>query len=118
MEHHSSDILSIPFKHTRILRFFGLYKKYLIQRPIFKPLYFYNVFFLILENTSFLAPSKNTCISYVTTMWNTCGNVWNISNGATNMIIHLKLLPIKAMANMANTMAIKSHMFNLNLICS
>jgi hypothetical protein len=26
---HSSDILSIRFKHTRILRFFGLYKKYL-----------------------------------------------------------------------------------------
>jgi len=40
----------------------------LIQRPIFKPLYFYNVFLKILENTSFLAPSKNTRISYVTTM--------------------------------------------------
>jgi hypothetical protein len=26
---HSSDILSIQFKHTRILRFFGLFKKYL-----------------------------------------------------------------------------------------
>jgi hypothetical protein len=26
---HSSDILSIRFKHTRILRFFGLFKKYL-----------------------------------------------------------------------------------------
>lgn len=34
-------------------------------------------------------------------------HVWNISNGATNMIIQLKLLPIKAMANMANTVAIK-----------
>jgi hypothetical protein len=43
--------------------------KYLIQRPIFKPLYFYNVFLKILENTSFLAPSKNTRISYVTTMF-------------------------------------------------
>ncbi len=42
--------------------------KYFIQRPIFKPLYFYNVFFKILENTSFLAPSKNTRISYVITM--------------------------------------------------
>ncbi len=42
--------------------------KYLIQRPIFKPLYFYNAFFKILENTSFWAPSKNTHISYVTTM--------------------------------------------------
>jgi hypothetical protein len=42
--------------------------KYLIQRPTFKPLYFYNVFFKILENTSFWAPSKNTRISYVTTM--------------------------------------------------
>jgi hypothetical protein len=31
-------------------------------------LYNYNVFFKILENTSFLAPSKNTRISYVTTM--------------------------------------------------
>jgi hypothetical protein len=28
-------------------------RKYLIQRPIFKPLYFYNVFLKILENTSF-----------------------------------------------------------------
>jgi hypothetical protein len=28
-ENHSSDILSIQFKHTRILRFFGLFKKYL-----------------------------------------------------------------------------------------
>ncbi len=26
---HSSDILSIRFKHTRILRIFGLFKKYL-----------------------------------------------------------------------------------------
>jgi hypothetical protein len=26
---HSSDILSIRFKHTRILCFFGLFKKYL-----------------------------------------------------------------------------------------
>jgi hypothetical protein len=26
---HSSDILSIRFKHTRILRIFGLLKKYL-----------------------------------------------------------------------------------------
>jgi hypothetical protein len=42
--------------------------KYLIQRPIFKPLYNYNVFLKILENTSFWAPSKNTRISYVTTM--------------------------------------------------
>ncbi len=42
--------------------------KYLIQRPIFKPFYFYNVFLKILENTSFWAPSKNTRISYVTTM--------------------------------------------------
>jgi hypothetical protein len=25
---HSSDILSIRFKHTRILRIFGLFKKY------------------------------------------------------------------------------------------
>jgi hypothetical protein len=33
--------------------------------------------------------------------------VWNISNGVTNMIIHFKLLPIKAMANMANIIAIK-----------
>ncbi len=41
--------------------------KYLIQRPIFKPLYFYNAFKKILENTSFWAPSKNTRISYVTT---------------------------------------------------
>jgi len=44
----------------------------LIQRPIFKPLYFYNVFLKILENTSFLAPSKNTRISYVTTMFLGC----------------------------------------------
>jgi hypothetical protein len=28
-------------------------------------------------------------------------HVWNINNGATNLIIHLKLLPIKAMANIA-----------------
>jgi hypothetical protein len=42
--------------------------KYLIQRPIFKPLYHYNFFKKILENTSFWAPSKNTRISYVTTM--------------------------------------------------
>jgi len=28
-EPHSSDILSIRFKHMRILRFFGLLKKYL-----------------------------------------------------------------------------------------
>jgi len=42
--------------------------KYFIRRPIFKPLYFYNVFLKILENTSFWAPSKNTHISYVTTM--------------------------------------------------
>jgi hypothetical protein len=51
--------------------FLGFFKntwKYLIQRPIFKPLYNYNVFLKILENTSFLAPSKNTRISYVTTM--------------------------------------------------
>jgi hypothetical protein len=27
--YHSSDILSIRFKHTRIIRFFGLFKKYL-----------------------------------------------------------------------------------------
>jgi hypothetical protein len=27
--HHSSDILPIWFKHTRIIRFFGLFKKYL-----------------------------------------------------------------------------------------
>ncbi len=40
----------------------------MIQRPIFKPLYFYNVFLKILKNTSFSAPSKNTRISYVTTM--------------------------------------------------
>jgi len=26
---HSSDILSIRFKHTRIIHFFGLFKKYL-----------------------------------------------------------------------------------------
>jgi len=53
---HSSDILSIRFKHTRILRIFGFFLntlKYFIQRPIFKPLYFYNDFFKILENTSF-----------------------------------------------------------------
>jgi hypothetical protein len=31
-------------------------------------LYFYNFFLKILENTSFSAPSKNTRISYVTTM--------------------------------------------------
>jgi hypothetical protein len=51
--------------------FLGFFKntwKYLIQRPIFKPLYFYNVFLKILENTSFWAPLKNTRISYVTTM--------------------------------------------------
>jgi hypothetical protein len=29
MSGHSSDILSIRFKHTRILRIFGLLKKYL-----------------------------------------------------------------------------------------
>jgi hypothetical protein len=28
-KHHSSDILSIRFKHTRIIHFFGLFKKYL-----------------------------------------------------------------------------------------
>ncbi len=28
-ENHSSDIRSIRFKHTRIIRFFGLLKKYL-----------------------------------------------------------------------------------------
>jgi hypothetical protein len=51
--------------------FLGILKntwKYLIQRPIFKPLYNYNVLKKILENTSFWAPSKNTRISYVTTM--------------------------------------------------
>jgi len=51
--------------------FLGVFKntlKYFIQRPISKPLYFYNAFFKILENTSFWAPSKNTHISYVTTM--------------------------------------------------
>ncbi len=41
----------------------------MIQRPIFKPLYTYNVFIKILENTSFWAPSKNTRISYVTIMF-------------------------------------------------
>jgi hypothetical protein len=48
MSGHSSDILSIRFKHTRILHIFGL-----LQRSIFKPLYFYNDFLKILENTSF-----------------------------------------------------------------
>jgi hypothetical protein len=46
--------------------------KYLIQRPIFKPLYNYNAFKKILENTFFWAPSKNTRISYVTTMFKNC----------------------------------------------
>jgi hypothetical protein len=53
---HSSDILSIRFKHTRILRFFGLFKKYLKildTKALIKPLYFYNAFLKILENTSF-----------------------------------------------------------------
>jgi hypothetical protein len=49
--------------------------KYFIQRPIFKPLYFYNDFFKILENISFWAPSKNTRISYVTTMIIVIGKV-------------------------------------------
>jgi hypothetical protein len=35
------------------LGFFRNTLKYFIQRPIFKPLYFYNDFFKILENTSF-----------------------------------------------------------------
>jgi hypothetical protein len=69
--YHSSDILS-NFSNIRVFYvFLGFLKntwKYLIQRPIFKPLYFYNVFLKILENTSFSAPSKNTRISYVTTM--------------------------------------------------
>ncbi len=56
---HSSDVFLGFFKNTW---------KYLIQRPIFKPLYYYNDFKKILENTSFWAPSKNTRISYVTTM--------------------------------------------------
>ncbi len=68
---HSSDILPI-FSNIRVLYvFLGIFKntwKYLIQRPIFKPLYNYNAFLKILENTSFWAPSKNTHISYVTTM--------------------------------------------------
>jgi hypothetical protein len=50
------------------LGFFRNTLKYFIQRPIFKPLYFYNDFLKILENTSFWAPLKNTCISYVTSM--------------------------------------------------
>jgi len=50
------------------LGFFENTWKYLIQRPIFKPLYHYNAFLKILENTSFWAPLKNTRISYVTTM--------------------------------------------------
>jgi hypothetical protein len=68
---HSSDILP-KFSNIRVLYvFLGFFKntwKYLIQRPIFKPLYNYNVFLKILENTSFWAPLKNTRISYVTTM--------------------------------------------------
>jgi hypothetical protein len=72
-EFHSSDILP-KFSNIRVLYvFLGFLKntwKYLIQRPIFKPLYNYNVFLKILENTSFWAPSKNTRISYVTTMMN------------------------------------------------
>jgi hypothetical protein len=28
-QNHSSDIRSIRFKHTRIIRFFGIFKKYL-----------------------------------------------------------------------------------------
>jgi hypothetical protein len=68
---HSSDILS-KFSNIHVFYVFsGFLKntwKYLIQRPIFKPLYFYNVFLKILENTFFWAPSKNTRISYVTTM--------------------------------------------------
>jgi hypothetical protein len=35
------------------LGFFRNILKYFIQRPIFKPLYFYNDFFKIFENTSF-----------------------------------------------------------------
>jgi hypothetical protein len=71
---HSSAILSIFSNIREFYVFLGFLKntwKYLIQRPIFKPLYFYNVFLKILENTSFSAPSKNTRISYVTIMtWN------------------------------------------------
>ncbi len=52
------------------LGFFRNTLKYFIQRPIFKPLYFYNDFFKILENTSFWAPLRNTRISYVTSMNN------------------------------------------------
>jgi hypothetical protein len=48
---HSSDILS-NFSNIRVFYvFLGFLKntwKYLIQRPIFKPSYFYNVFFKIL----------------------------------------------------------------------
>jgi hypothetical protein len=50
------------------LGFFRNTLKYFIQRPIFKPLYFYNDFLKILENTSFWAPLRNTRISYVTSM--------------------------------------------------
>jgi hypothetical protein len=59
------------------LGFFRNTLKYFIQRPIFKPLYFYNEFLKILENTSFWAPLRNTRISYVTSM--------------TDWLMHLKL---------------------------
>jgi hypothetical protein len=80
---HSSDILSIRFKHTHIIRFFGLFKKYLkildhrclwvwaqLKLSLLSILFIVFTFsnFKILENTSFWAPSKNTRISYVTTM--------------------------------------------------
>jgi hypothetical protein len=67
---HSSDILPIWFKHTRIIRFFGLFLKYLkiLDTKANFQAFVYNAFLKILENTSFWAPSKNTRISYVTTM--------------------------------------------------
>jgi hypothetical protein len=40
-------------------------------------LYNYNDFLKILENTSFLAPSKNTRISYVTTMVHGAWAMWS-----------------------------------------
>jgi hypothetical protein len=59
------------------LGFFRNILKYFIQRPIFKPLYFYNDFLKILENTSFWAPLRNTRISYVTSMICVLEKVWS-----------------------------------------
>ncbi len=73
--------------------------KYLIQRPIFKPLYNYNAFLKILENTSFWGPSKNTRISYVTTMHLTSPQLhtpmyttFGLSNGKCNMMLSFNVL--------------------------